>query len=268
MNLDPLTCDDGVLARAYQDLLAMFKDEHEARQEAEGYLGRIAVAAKIGLNEPPSDVARICQQLLGDSPLTSSMLSLAAKFLEEYACRLGPGVPWKWPGWFPMGERAPMLKLMRYVHTAGRNPLEEQEVDPMDLEFGPGAHRVAVFLGKLLLGRPVRMPDPLATLATAGIKAVAAEHLKQKQKWGTSHDEAHEQENPGMLLRAAHYLMMPVQPSPNCGEPPWVRDLFRKYPDHRKRLVIAAAMIASQIDVMDREKAAAMPVPSTRNPAA
>ena len=66
LNLDPLTCDDGVLARAYQDLLVIFKDEHEARQEAEGYLGQIAVAAKIGLNEPPSDVALICERLRGD----------------------------------------------------------------------------------------------------------------------------------------------------------------------------------------------------------
>ena len=49
LNLDPLTCDDGVLARAYQDLLALYEAEHERRVMAEA----AKIGQLIGLEEMP-----------------------------------------------------------------------------------------------------------------------------------------------------------------------------------------------------------------------
>lgn len=90
---------------------------------------------------------------------------------------------------------------------------------------------------------------------------IAREREKQRRKWSPSHDEKH---TPKVLANVAAWLVQYVPPTPcgcreamcphvsirEAGAPDWVLSLAQRH-DRRERLVIAAALLIAELDVMD-----------------
>ena len=73
---------------------------------------------------------------------------------------------------------------------------------------------------------------------------VLAERAKQHAKWGNDHDDKHD---PGDLAKAATHLTTGEW----CFES-WPKELRKKHPATRDRLVIAAALLLAEIERLDR----------------
>lgn len=110
---------------------------------------------------------------------------------------------------------------------------------------------------QLLLDPANRVVDPdlphleLHPRFRGGAVDVANERAKQREKWGDSHDDEH---SDGMIAAVAAELALAHTPAAGCHSgDPW--GLLAKHPATRDRLVIAGALIAAEIDRLDRAAA-------------
>ncbi len=82
------------------------------------------------------------------------------------------------------------------------------------------------------------------------LEIIGMEREKQKRKWGDSHDDDHTH---GEIAEAAAYLASPAPIRVPALAEDWAVDLRKKLEgDRRKQLVVAAALIVSEIERLDR----------------
>lgn len=85
-----------------------------------------------------------------------------------------------------------------------------------------------------------------------GLNAIVLERFKQARKYPAIHDDVVESD--GHLVDAAVYL---AGGQPAIEPPSWARDLWNKHAGpngHVKRLAIAAALFAAEIDRLERKR--------------
>lgn len=95
-----------------------------------------------------------------------------------------------------------------------------------------------------------------AKLASKGACDIAAERARQVEKWDSDHDDEHSDGT--IAVRAAEMAIAHTWLRMFCSRPDdW--GLLAKHPDTRQRLVIAGALIAAEIDRLDRAAAKEQP---------
>lgn len=89
-----------------------------------------------------------------------------------------------------------------------------------------------------------------------GAQEIIVERLKQLDQWGPRHDDQHDDQE---LVKQARSLLEHVICEPKVVASNWVpmsrQDLWglvAKHPNPRDQLIIAGALIAAEIDRLDR----------------
>jgi len=90
-------------------------------------------------------------------------------------------------------------------------------------------------------------------LVSSGVEEINAERIKQLAKWGPEHDDGHTDHE--LICEAADLLDAARDCNRNFIRDQW--GLVQKHKDTRKRLIIAGALVAAEIDRMDRAALAA-----------
>jgi hypothetical protein len=85
-----------------------------------------------------------------------------------------------------------------------------------------------------------------------GAYDIGIERFKQMGKWGAVHDDTHDDQ---MLIAEAADLIDSVLGANGIGSRRDAWKLIAKHPDARERLVVAGALIAAEIDRLDRHEA-------------
>ena len=96
-----------------------------------------------------------------------------------------------------------------------------------------------------------------AKLASKGACDIAAERSRQMEKWGNDHDDEH---SGGALAYRAAELAAAHTHLRVFASPPDLWGLLEKHRETRQRLVIAGALVAAEIDRLDRAALAAAKV--------